>query len=207
MIRVAGAPYLEHQLKLLAQQHITDILMLSGYLGEQIEEYFGDGGRFGLSMRYSREPGPIGTGGALRQAADLLAGEFLVIYGDSLLPIDYREVVGGVSRAQGVVTVYSNRWGDTSVPHNIALDSAGFVSRYDKNAPGDPQLNFVEAGVLAFRRSVIHLIPPHGVVSLEKEIYPELIARRQLLGHETRQRFFDIGTPERLKTIEKFLRS
>jgi len=205
MVRVAGAPYLEHQLRLLQRQRITDVLILSGYLGEQIEDYFGDGGRLGLSIRYSRERTPIGTGGALRQAGALLAPEFLVIYGDSLLPIEYGEVMDGLTRADGVVAVYDNRLGDTSVANNIALDEEGFISRYDKGAGEDPQLTHVEAGVLAFRRSILDRIPLDQVVSLEKEVYPELIKRRQLFGHETRQRFFDIGTPERLRTIETFL--
>lgn len=200
-----GAPYLEHQLRLLREQEITDLLILTGYLGEQIEDYFGDGGRLGLSIRYSRELTPIGTGGALRQASALLAPEFLAIYGDSFLPIDYREVIGGLSRAEGVVVVYDNRLSDTSVDNNIALDDDGFVRRYDKETREDPQLTFVEAGVSAFRRSVLQRIPQNGVVSLEKEVYPELIKHRQLFGHQTRQRFFDIGTPERLRTIEKFL--
>ncbi len=63
MVPVAGAPYLEHQLRLLAEQKIRDVLVLTGYLGEQVEEYFGDGARLGLRMTYSREPSPLGTGG------------------------------------------------------------------------------------------------------------------------------------------------
>ena len=204
MAPVAGAPYLEHQLRLLEKQGITEILLLTGYLGEQIEDYFGDGSPFGLSIRYSRESAPIGTGGALREATALLASEFLVIYGDSLLPMDYHSVMAELTRAEGVLVVYDNRHSDTSVDNNIALDDEGFVSRYAKGTR-DPELKFVDAGVLAFRRSVLERIPEDGVVSLEKEVYPELIKRRQLIGLETRQRFFDIGTPERLRAIEKFL--
>src|SRR2546426_1133852 len=88
MAPVAGAPYLEHQLRYLAGQSIVEILLLTGYLGDQIENYFGDGAGFGLRIRYSREAAPIGTGGALRQALPLLSPEFLVIYGDSFLPIE-----------------------------------------------------------------------------------------------------------------------
>ena len=92
MVPVKGVPYLEHQLRLLARQGLTDIVLLTGYLGEQIEEYFGDGDRMGLRLRYSRELEPLGTGGALRQARPLLEEAFLVIYGDSYLRIDYAAV-------------------------------------------------------------------------------------------------------------------
>src|ERR1700686_1756541 len=99
MVPVAGVPYLEHQLRLLKKQSILDIVLLTGYLGEQVEEYFGDGGSLGLAIRYSREPQPRGTAGALREARSLLAGTFLLIYGDSYLPIDYAAVFERLGRS------------------------------------------------------------------------------------------------------------
>ena len=206
MVPVAGVPYLEHQLRLLARQSIRDIVLLTGYLGEQIEKYFGDGARLGVSLRYSREPVPLGTGGALRQARGLLAEDFLIIYGDSYLPIDYGEVLGtlrALAVAEGLLVVYDNRQGETSVKNNVDLDPAGFVARYDKKSPH--ALSYVEAGVLAFRRSVVDRIAAEGAVSLEEEIFPQLIAARRLIAYVTRQRFYDIGTPARLEAIESYL--
>ncbi|MFG0262388.1 MAG: nucleotidyltransferase family protein [Novipirellula sp. JB048] len=202
MVPIAGAPYLEHQLRLLQQQSITEIVLLTGYLSEQIEAHFGDGSRFGINIDYSRETTPLGTGGALRQAAPLLQESFLLIYGDSYLPILYATVLETLadSAAVGAVTVYDNRTDDTGVTNNIALDDDGFVSKYKKDTPDDPSLRYVEAGVLAFQRSVLQRIPA-GQVSLEQEIFPQLIAQRELIGHVTAQRFFDIGTPERLERI------
>lgn len=204
MVPVAGVPYLEHQMRILKEQSITDIVLLTGYLGDQIEAYFGSGSILGLDIRYSREQVPIGTGGALREAAGLLAETFLVIYGDSYLPIQYRAALETLesSPAHGLLVVYDNRLGDTSVGNNVALDEDGYVLRYDKSSPDRSGLHFVEAGVLAFRRSVVDLIPPAGKVSLEEEIYPALIARRELISYCTGERFYDIGTPDRLKVIE-----
>jgi len=101
------------------------------------------------------------------------------------------------------MVVYDNRLGDTSVKNNVDVDDDGFVRLYEKDSGRD--LSFVEAGVLAFRKAVLDLIPADGVVSLEKEIFPQLIQRRQLAAYITTQRFYDIGTPERLKAIESFL--
>ncbi len=202
MVPVAGAPYLEHQLRLLARQEIRDVVLLTGYLGEQIENYFRDGSGLGLRIAYSREPAPLGTGGALREARDLLADEFLVIYGDSYLPIEYRLVMERLL-SDGVVVVYDNRLEDTSVKNNIELDDSGYVTRYEKDSPD--RLSYVEAGVLAFRRSVVDLIPATGAVSLEKEVFPKLIAAHRLAAVVTAQRFYDIGTPDRLAVIEGLL--
>jgi len=205
MAPVAGAPYLEHQLRLLARQDIRDVLLLTGYLGEQIEEYFGDGAKLGLRLDYSREPSPLGTGGALCHARSKLAEAFIVIYGDSYLPMRYADAFHRLieSGADGLIVVYDNTAEDTSVKNNTELDDDGYVTRYEKDSP-DP-LSYVEAGVLALRRAVIDLMPAEGVVSLEKEIFPKLIAARKLVGYVTRQRFYDIGTRERLQLIESVL--
>jgi NDP-sugar pyrophosphorylase family protein len=207
MAPVRGVPYLEHQLRLLGRQGLTGVVILTGYLGDQIEDYFGDGRRLGLSIRYSRERQPLGTGGALREARHLLEELFLVIYGDSYLPIDYAAVGRRLtaSEAAGLIVLFQDEAGQTSVRPNVALDSDGFVTRYDKQASGVPDLEYIEAGVLAFRRSVLDLIPSEGRVSLELQVYPELIRRRALLGLPTSQRFYDIGTPRRLQLIEELL--
>lgn len=204
MVPVAGVPYLEHQLRLLAGQGIQDVLLLTGYLGEKIESYFGDGASLGLRLSYSREPSPLGTGGALREAKDRLQDAFLLIYGDSYLPIRYVEVYKRLiaASAQGLLVVCDNRLCDTSVTGNVELDDKGFVSRYEKDSR-DP-LSYVEAGVLVLHRSVVDLMPPQGVVSLEKEVFPKLIGKG-MVAFVTTQRFYDIGTPERLEAIENIL--
>lgn len=207
MVPVNGVPYLEHQLRLLAHQDLTDIVILTGYLGEQIEDCFGDGERLGLRIRYSRERQQRGTGGALRDARGLLPEAFLLIYGDSYLPIEYRAVGARLmeTAASAVMAVYDGPLEETGVFPNVALGSDGAVLRYAKNAAGDPELRYVEAGVLALRRQVLDLIPPGRVVSLEQEIFPLLIQSRRLSGYRTAQRFYDMGTPEGLRAIAEHL--
>jgi NDP-sugar pyrophosphorylase family protein len=205
MAPVAGVPYLEHQLRLLAKQGVRDALLLTGYLGEQIEEYFGGGARLGLRLDYSREPAPLGTGGALRYARAKLQEAFLVIYGDSYLPMRYADAFERLqhSDADALMVVYDNTVEDTWVKNNTDVDGDGHVTRYEKDSPD--ALPYVEAGVLALRRRVLDLMPADGPVSLEKEIFPKLIAARKLIAYITRQRFYDIGTRERLQLIEKVL--
>jgi len=206
MVPVAGRPYLEHQLRLLRDQSIRDVILLTGYLGEQIEGYFGDGRRFDLRIRYSRERQPLGTGGALREARLLLNATFLLLYGDSLLPIEYAAAARRLtdSAALGVIVAYKDTFGQTAVSPNVALDRSGLVARYDKTT-ADASLEYVEAGVSCFRRDVLDLMPADGPVSLEQCVFPRLIERRQLAGLPTPQRFYDIGTPERLRDIEEYL--
>jgi len=206
MVPVLGRPFLEHQIEMLCRNDLTDILLLVGYRGEQVQEYFGTGHPWDVRISYSFEPEPLGTGGALRNAEKLLEEVFLLVYGDSYLPINYRDVAAAfrASGAAGMLVVYDNEK-DTTVPRNVALGADGRVVRYEKNSH-NPALRHVEAGVLAFRREVVGLIEPGRKVSLEEEIFPLLIEEGRLAGYVTRQRFYDIGTPERLATFEAFLK-
>jgi mannose-1-phosphate guanylyltransferase len=200
MVEVAGEPFLVRIVRWLAQQDFRRLLLLLGHRGEVVSDYFQDGKRFGVSIEYSREPSPLGTGGALRNALEKLEHEFLLLYGDSYLPIDYRRVAAAFRTppSRGLMVVYDNRLADTGVTNNVAVDSHSWVARYAKNQL-DFDLQYVEAGVLCFRREVFESLPAGKVISLEQELYPKLIAERELRAFVTMQRFFDIGTPQRLE--------
>jgi NDP-sugar pyrophosphorylase family protein len=201
MVEVGGRPFLEYIIRFLGEQGFARALLLTGYLGESIEAYFGDGRASGMCIQYSREPKPLGTGGALRLAFEKLDQSFLLLYGDSFLPIKYQEVVQAFrssSCSKGLMVVHDNALDDTGVPNNVQLDSAGFVVRYDKSHDSS-ELTHVEAGALCFQRDIFADLPYSHPVSLEQQIYPQLIERKQLCSFVTRQRFFDIGTPERLQ--------
>jgi NDP-sugar pyrophosphorylase family protein len=207
MIPVLGKPYLYYQLDYLKRQGIGEALLLIGYLGEKIRDYFGDGGSFGMALDYSVEKELLGTGGALKLAEGKIHDDFFVIYGDSFLPIDYADFESAFRRAgaEGMISVYKDPKGVTTVKGNVALSPDGKVTRYDKKISAQ-ELMYVEAGVLAFRRSVLERISPGEIVSLENDIYPELIGERQLSGYVTAQRFFDIGTESRIRDMEAWLR-
>jgi len=199
MVEVGGVPFLEYIVRWLADQRFTRMLLLLGYLGERVQSYFGDGGRFGVNIDYGWEPKPLGTAGALRHSLDKIEGEFLLLYGDSFLPIDYRIVTEEFYRVacSGLLVVYDNEE-DTGVLKNIAMDTTGCVLQYDKSGAA-PGLDYIEAGALCLRRDVFAAVPPGEVASLEQQIYPQLITQRQLRAIATKQRFFDIGTPDRLR--------
>jgi NDP-sugar pyrophosphorylase family protein len=202
MVEVAGIPFLEHILRHLSGQGLHRFLILLGYLGEQITEYFGSGARWGISIEYILEPKPLGTAGAIRNAFDRLDSEFLLLYGDSYLPIDYPEVIREfyASPSKCLMVVYDNHLGDTGVVNNVALGPDGTVRRYQKGAL-EADLQYVEAGVLCLCRNVFEDLPRFQQISLEQELYGKLIAERQIRAFVTNQRFFDIGTPERLEAF------
>ena len=205
MVLINDKPYLEYQIEFLKKQGITDIVLLIGYLKEKIMDYFGDGSRFGVSICYSIEQELLGTGGALKNAEHLLRDVFFVIYGDSFLPIELSDVweLFLLFQKKSLIVVYTNEE-DTSVRNNVSLDDDNAVISYEKNSPR--QLDYVEAGVLMLQKEVLEMIPDNAKVSLEEEIFPKLIKKQQLIAFITDQRFYDIGTPERLEKIKEVLK-
>jgi N-acetyl-alpha-D-muramate 1-phosphate uridylyltransferase len=93
LVEVAGLPFLEHQIDLLKRNAIAEVILCVGYLGEMIEQRYGDGKALGIRIAYSFDgPKLLGTGGAIKRALALLPDAFFVLYGDSYLPVDYRAV-------------------------------------------------------------------------------------------------------------------
>ena len=206
MVSINGKPFLLYLLQLLKGQEIKDIILSIGYLGQQVRDFFGNGKSLGVSLRYSEEKEKLlGTGGALKQAQDLLDDYFLVINGDTYLPVDYYDVERTFLKhnKKVIMVVYDNHE-DTGVKNNIALDNDLMVVRYDKES-SSPSLKYVEAGVLVLRRETLNLIKEKSPVSLEKGLYPTLIEQREMASYVTQQRFYDIGTPKQQKVFAEFL--
>lgn len=206
VIEVKGKPFLQYQIELLTRSGVDDIVLCIGYLGQQIKDYFGDGTQFSVRIRYSEEGERLlGTGGALKKAEDLLGKEFFLMWGDSYLMLDYAEIMAYFKRHDklALMVVYKNF--NRYQPSNVAVDG-NLVVKYDKRNPTSEMI-YIDEGLSVFRREVLDLIPNNRAVSLEEEIFPELIARREMLALETQQRFFEIGSFEGLKEFTEFIAS
>jgi NDP-sugar pyrophosphorylase family protein len=195
MMDVLGRPFLEYQLSYLRKQGVTNILLCVGYLHEKIRSHFGDGKKFGLDIQYSVEDKPGGTAFALTVAESLLDEEFLFLFGDTYLQVDYAKLFGLLGRpgSLGALTVYSNPAGEFA---NNVLTRDGRVFAYEKGNPKGK--NGVEAGANAFSRRILDYIQ-EGDRSLEMGVYPKLIRAGALHALVTDQRFYDIGTPQTLE--------
>jgi len=205
MIPINGKPYLEYQINYLCKQGFNDIVILISHLGEQIIQYFGNGEYFGVNIQYSIEEIPQGTGGGLKKAELLLAEDFLLIYGDSFLPVEYKDLVEVYkkAKAKALMCVYDNQE-DTDVISNIGVNAIGKVVKYLKNVL-DQDLKYVDAGVLILNKSILNYIPSSVVFSLENNIFPMLIAEGNVQAYITDKRFYDIGTPDRLALAKEIL--
>jgi NDP-sugar pyrophosphorylase family protein len=192
LLTVAGRPFLHYQLDALRRQNIRHIVICAGFLGEMIQEQFGDGHAYGVDIRYSFDtPALLGTGGAIRLALPLLGDPFFVLYGDSFLPIDYDAVAQAFLRSgkQALMTVYRNhnQW-DIS---NIEFQDDE-IRAYDKKHR-TASMAFIDYGLSMYRAEVFQPYPASVELDLS-DVVKDLLARKALAGYEAQKRFYEIGS-------------
>lgn len=202
LVMFKGKPFLEYQLEQLRQAGIKDIVLCIGYLGEQIQEYIGNGEKYGVHIRYSVEKTPLGTAGALRNAEPLLTDPFFTLYGDSYVFVDFgRIMLYFLSEGRlALMTVYRNY--DRFDSSNTAVNG-GLVTRYDKEAKTEDMV-YIDYGVSVFRKQVLDMIPEGQFYSLG-DLFRGLIDTEGLLSFEVEQRFYEIGSAQGLKGFRKFI--
>ncbi len=207
LIEVAGRPFLEWQLEDVRNQGFKRVLLLVAYLGKKIEDYFGSGSKFGLEIEYAYEPEPLGTGGALRLARPKLDDSFFMLNGDSFLPVALKEMGTAFEKSNSkvLISLYDNN-PPCPVPENIKLKDGGTtVVAYKKAAGRAAGFTHIDSGAYVISKSLLDRIP-EGKSQLE-ELWPQLILEKGLSGFEVESRFYDIGTPERIKEFEDFVRT
>jgi N-acetyl-alpha-D-muramate 1-phosphate uridylyltransferase len=199
LIAIGDRPFIDYQLAWLATHGVSEVVLSIGYRGEMVRAHVGAGDRFGIPVRYVDEGADLrGTGGALRLALEqgVLDGRFFVTYGDSFLPIDFAAVerVFVASRKRAAMTILKNggRW-DTS---NVIVEDGELVL-YDKQRRDRPAQSFeyIDYGLSALQRSVVEELVPSGEKFDLADVFYELSVRRELLGVEVTERFYEIGSP------------
>jgi N-acetyl-alpha-D-muramate 1-phosphate uridylyltransferase len=205
LLEINGEPFLAHQLRLLHANGIRQVVLCVGYLGEMIEEYAGDGSRFGMQIRYSPDgPSLRGTAGAIAQALPLLGDRFFVLYGDSYLPCDYA-AVGRAFEASGktaLMTVYHNRgqW-DTS---NVQFEDGRILAYHKKLRT--PKMLHIDYGLGVLRAEAFAGVPREGAHDLA-DLYGALLAADELAGFEVDQRFYETGSFQGIEELSSHLAS
>jgi NDP-sugar pyrophosphorylase family protein len=199
---IGGRPFLEYQLLWLKSKGIREVVLCVGHRKQQVISRIGDGAQWDLSVHYSVEEQPLGTGGALRRAEPFVTEEqFLTLNGDSLLDFDLNALADFHHQRRALASLVvvpappSRRYGA------VELDDTGQILGFfeKQGAQTDPQgnnhLKWISAGAYLFGKNVLDYIPSAMKVSLEEEIFPKLIGHN-FYGFPSEGYFIDIGVPE-----------
>jgi len=202
LIPICGEPFIAHQLRLLRNRGVENVVICVGFLGEKICDFVGEGKAFKLNVQYSWDgPYPLGTAGALRKALPKLGTTFFVIYGDSYLPCNYREVRDAFLRSgkKSLMTVMQNdgQW-DAS---NVQFSNDRIIA-YDKQHR-TPLMRYIDYGLGVFRSSVFETLPeaPCDLAT----VYQNLLNEGQIEGFQVKERFYEVGSLDGVRTLSEFL--
>lgn len=206
MAEVAGKPFLEWILLALRDRGVTRIVLCSGYMPEFIEDYFGDGTELGMKFSYSVDPYPLGTGGAVRYSLEHISGgRFLVLNGDTYCEFDIEALKRTHIDSGGAATIWTTKVEDSHRFGSMDLAADNSVTAFhEKQASRGPGV--VNAGIYLIERTTMNDIPAGKVVSLETEVFPDLVGNG-LYSASGDAPFLDMGTPDSFAMAEEFLSS
>jgi D-glycero-alpha-D-manno-heptose 1-phosphate guanylyltransferase len=190
---VAGRPFLAWLLDALATQGLRRVVLATGYRGDQVEAALGPAWH-GMTLAYSREPAPLGTGGAIALAAREVAGEaFFVLNGDTWLELDYEAFAHAVAGAGARLGLALAEVPDVSRYGAARLEGTRVTGFDEKGGSG---AGFINAGVYWMRRDVLDGQAPGSAFSFERGVLLPAVARETVAGYSRTRGFIDIGVPE-----------
>ena len=205
MIEIGGKPILTHQINLLKKYEITDIYVLVNHLKLPIIEYYGNGRDFGVDITYFEEPVPLGTVGGIKEIEEELKEDFMVLYGDIMVNMHLERLISFHTKNASECTLVLH-------PNDHPFDSdlvetnelGRVVNFYPK--PHEPDAyypNLVNAGLYIFSPSVFKYIEKGKKADFGRDIFPSIFSEVKMFGYNTAEYLKDMGTPERLKEVEK----
>jgi len=203
MLQVAGFPVTAHQISKAKQAGIDHIVLGTSLKAEVFQKELGDGQKLGVKISYAFEPVQLGTGGGIRNAASLLNAQpddpVVIFNGDVLTGVDIQKVISKWRETNADVALYLTRVKDPSAYGLVPTDEAGnvlaFLEKPDRKE--DIVTDQINAGMYIFKRKVIDLIPSDKVVSVEREVFPELLKNNlKVIGVVDEGYWLDLGTPD-----------
>lgn len=213
MAEVGSQPFLELQIEYCKRYGITDFVFCIGFMHEQVQEHFGDGSRWDVSISYSVEQQLLGTGGALRNASALLGGAILVLNGDSFKEVDLREVISfherkSVVNARAMGTIVLTTVANAREFGSVSIDAGGKILAFtEKSSLSRSGQSLINAGIYVLAPDFLDRIPCGRVVSLEREVFPAVLASGEdLFGYPVAGFFADIGTPLGYRRFQEYIK-
>ena len=212
MADIAGKPFLHYLVKMLSKSGVKHLIFALGYMGEQIEAYFKSGEDYGLSISYSYEDSPLGTGGAIRNALSRVSEEnVLVLNADTYFHTDYENLFMQQLKNKAAMTIAGRKIEDISRYGAILKDETGRILRWNEkmnpNEGKSSRPGEINGGIYVMQKSLIEKIP-EGKQSLENDCIPAWLKDGVYLQAILSDGYFmDIGIPEDYAQLRKDIES
>ncbi len=196
VLPLVNRPFLTYMLSWLHRHGVDEAIISCGFMAKKVQEVLGDRS-CGLDLRYVDEDTPLGTAGAIKNAESHLGQRFLALNGDVLTDIDLTALIGFHEKSDAVGTIALTPVADPSNYGLVKIGKEGDILDFlEKPKPEEIDTDLINAGAYVLEKEVLGLIPAQENVSIERQIFPQLIGRG-LYAWEDRNYWLDIGTPER----------
>jgi len=207
MAAVGEAPFLEMVINLLAGQGVQDIMILTSYRAEMVEDFFRDKFPGPTRIRFWRDPTPLGTGGAVRNAAKFATDPTLLVNGDTFFDVDLDMLLQFHLHKGAAVTFSLMRVDDVGRYGSVLVDQDGRITGFTEKDEGPAGPGLINGGVTLLSKEFILGLPENRAFSMEREIYPSFVKSGKMFGLLQERAFFDIGTPESYKAFQEFAKN
>ncbi len=199
IVPLANIPFLFFQIDHIKQAKITEIILSLSYQPRKIIDIFGDGMKYGVTIRYTHEDLPRGTAGAFKAAENLIDDTTIVLNGDVLTDTDLLDVLRYHRAKKADVTIVTTRVMNAVGYGLVESDSSGRVQRFREKPPEDEDTgDTINAGIYVLERSVLNRIPAEGQLSFEREIFPAIVQEgARVYAYLTHAYWQDIGNPRK----------
>ena len=207
LVSIGGKPVLQYQIENLCRYGILDIVLVIGPRGDMIKDYFGDGSAFGATITYFQEPYPLGTAGALYYLEDNLTSDFVLLYGDLVLDVDFTRLLDFHRSQEALATLVVHPNDHPYDSDLIILEDhtrvRGILGKNDR--PAGYYSNCVNAGVFVFNLEILEYIEENKQQDLEKNVLAAAITSNKVYGYRTSEYIKDMGTPERYCLVQRHI--
>lgn len=206
LMNIDGKPVLERQIESLLSSHITDITLIVGNLGDRIKEYFGNGEKWGVNISYITEETPMGTAGALSLIKETCREQFLLLFGDIMLDINFERFLDYHRKKNSEVTLFVHPNSHPFDSDLVVSDESGKIIGWDskKNIRNYDYKNMVNAGIYVLTEAIFNYIPKNTKSDLESNvIIPMINEGRAVYAYCSSEYAKDMGTPERLYSVAR----
>jgi mannose-1-phosphate guanylyltransferase len=198
VVPLLNRPFLAYQLSLLRRHGVTDVILSCSYRVQDVQAALGDGRGLGVRLRYVVEKEPLGTGGGVRNAADLTSGSVFVLNGDVLTDVDLTAMRRFHESRGSRTTIYLAPVEDPRAYGLVETDAEGRIERFREKPGADETIttNLINAGVYLLDAALLQRMPSDRPVSIEREFFPALIADGvPCFGWAPETYWRDIGNP------------
>lgn len=197
MLQIGKRPILEHNIRLLAAYGVQDIAINLHHCPEVVRQHFGDGSRFGVSIRYSYEASLLGTAGALKPLQDRFTESLFLLYGDNLSTCNLHRLLARHRQQHSLATIAVFQRADVASSGVVGFGPDGRVHRFvEKPKPSEVSGNWVNAGIAVLEPAVIDLIPAGVPSDFGRDVFPSLLERGEpLYAYPMTERLWWIDSP------------